>query len=133
LRGPLAVRILLMSGSDLKGKGVAVLERGSAVETETRNPQNRELHHQFIALLAARVVAGRLVNGGHFGIRKGGGVEACRLMRVLVEPEADRVLWFHVACSLFSIQTTAAGLRLECIGRIRRPGIEATWPRPAPP
>jgi hypothetical protein len=35
------------------------------------------------------------VNSGHFTVRKGGGVEAGRLMRVLVEPEADRVLWLH--------------------------------------
>jgi hypothetical protein len=33
------------------------------------------------------------VNSGHFTIRKGGG-EARRLKRVLVEPEADRVLGF---------------------------------------
>src|SRR5437867_4640011 len=104
-RAPVAVRLFLIVRRDLKGKGLAVLERGAAVETETGNTQNCELHRQFIALLAARVLAGRLVNGGHLGIRKGGGVEACRLMRVLVEPEVDRVLWLHVVCSLFSIQT----------------------------
>ena len=37
-----------------------------------------------------------LVNSGYFTIRKGDGVEARRLMRVFVEPEADRVFWFHV-------------------------------------
>jgi hypothetical protein len=62
----------------------------------TGNPQNGELHHQFVALLAGRVVTGRLVNSGHFAVRKGGGVEARRLMRVLVEPEADPILWLHV-------------------------------------
>jgi hypothetical protein len=40
------------------------------------------------------------VNSGHFTIRKRGGVEARRLMRVLVEPETDRVLWCHVPRSL---------------------------------
>src|SRR5258707_7002899 len=59
----------------------------AAVETETGNAQNGELHCQYIALLAARVVTGRLVNSGHFSIRKGGGVEARRVNRVLVEPE----------------------------------------------
>src|SRR5439155_21870075 len=95
-RVPVAVRLFLILRRDLEGKGLAVLERRAAVETETGNAQNGELHRQHIALLAARVVTGRLVNSGHFTIRKGGGVEARRLMRVLVEPEADRVLWLHV-------------------------------------
>jgi len=47
-----------------------VLERRAAVETETGNTQNRELHRQHIALLAARVVTGRFMNGGHFTIGK---------------------------------------------------------------
>ena len=33
-------------------------------------------------------------------IREGGGVEARRLKRVLVEPEADCVLWLHVSILL---------------------------------
>src|SRR5204863_5417493 len=37
-----------------------------------------------------------LVNSDHFAIRKGGGIEARRRMSVLVEPEADRILWLHV-------------------------------------
>ena len=40
------------------------------------------------------------MNSGYFTIRKGGGVEARRLMRVFVEPEADRVLWLHVGVLL---------------------------------
>jgi hypothetical protein len=36
------------------------------------------------------------VNSGYFTVRKGGGVEARRLMRVLFETEADRVLLLHV-------------------------------------
>src|SRR3984893_12863065 len=95
-RIPVAVRLFLIVRCDLKGKGLAVLERRTAVETETGNAQNSELHRQFIALLAARVVTGRLVNSGHCTIRKGRGIEARRLMRVLIEPEADRVLWLHV-------------------------------------
>src|SRR4030095_12869685 len=95
-RVPVAVRLFLIVRRDLEGKGLAVPELRAAVETETGNTQNGELYRQYIALLAARVVTGRLVNSGHFTIRKGGGVEARRLMRVLVEPEADRVLWLHV-------------------------------------
>jgi hypothetical protein len=73
-----------------------VHERWTAVETETGNAQDGELHRQHIALLAARIVTGRIVNSSYFTIRKGGDVEARRLKRVLVEPEADRVLWLRV-------------------------------------
>jgi hypothetical protein len=68
-----------------------VLELRAAVETETGNAQNLELHRQHIALLAARVVTGRFVNSGHFTIRKGRRVEAGRILCILVEPEADRI------------------------------------------
>src|ERR1700704_6406872 len=104
-RVPVAVRLFLIVCRDLEGKGLTVLEVRAAVETETGNTQNGELHRQLVTLLAARVVTGRLVNSGDFTIRKGGGVEARRLMRVLVEPEADRVLWLHVECSLCSIRS----------------------------
>src|SRR5882762_9820888 len=53
--------------------------------------------------LAARIVTRRLANGGYFGIRKGGGVEARGFMRVVVEPETDRVLRFHVPVLPFSV------------------------------
>src|SRR6185503_10996913 len=102
-RVPVAVRLFLIVRRDLEGKGLAVLERRAAVEAETGNAQHGEVHRQFVALLAARVITGRRVNRGHFAIRKGGGVEARRLMGVLVEPEADRVLWFHVREFLCSI------------------------------
>jgi hypothetical protein len=36
------------------------------------------------------------MNSGYFTIREGRGVEARRLLRVLVEPQADGVLWLHV-------------------------------------
>src|SRR5262249_44868051 len=48
---------------------------------------------------AARIVTGRIVDSRYLAIRKGGGVEGRRLKRVLVEPEADRVLWLHVLCA----------------------------------
>ena len=98
-RVPVAVRLFLIVRRDLEGKGLAVLERRAAVETEAGNAQNGELHRQHIALLAARVVTRRLVNSGHLTVREGGGVEARRLVRVLVEPEADRVLWLHLSCA----------------------------------
>src|SRR5262249_14468559 len=95
-RVPVAVRLFLILRRDLEGKRLAMRERRAAVETETGNAQNGELHRQHIALLAARVVRWRLVNSCHFTIRKRRGVEARSVMRVFVEPEADRVLWLHV-------------------------------------
>src|SRR5215475_3234986 len=72
-RVPVTVRLFLIVRRDLEGKGLAVLEHRTAVDTQTGNAENGELHRQHIALLAARVVTGRLVNSGHFTIRKGGG------------------------------------------------------------
>jgi len=45
--------------------------------------------------LAARIVTGSLVNSVYFTIRKGAFVEAGRLMRVVVEPKADRFVWLQ--------------------------------------
>src|SRR3982074_1998693 len=106
-RVPVTVRLFLILRRDLEGKGLSVPERGGAFETETGNAQDGELHRQHIALLAARIVTGSLVNCGYFTIREGDGVEASRLMRVLVEPEADSVLWLRVRVLLCSIGANA--------------------------
>src|SRR5438045_9069676 len=90
-RVPVAVRLFLIFRCDLKGKRLAVLERRAAIETKTGNANNRELHRQDVARLAARIVAGRLVNGGYFAIRESGGVESRRLKRVLFRSEERRV------------------------------------------
>src|ERR1700686_665608 len=109
-RVPVTVRLFLILRSDLEGKGLAVPEHRAAVETETRNAQDGELHRQHIALLAARIVTGGLVNSGYFTVRKGDGVKARRLMRVFVKPEADRVLWLHVRVLLVLNQGKARSL-----------------------
>src|SRR4051812_5402445 len=101
------VRLFLILRRDLEGKSLGVPERWAAVETETGNAHGGELHRQHIALLAARIIIGSPVKSGYFAIREGEGVEARRLMRVLVEPEADRVLWFHV-CVLLVLVNAAA-------------------------
>ena len=48
---PVTVRLFLILRRDLEGKGLGVPERRSAVETETRNARDGELHRQHIALL----------------------------------------------------------------------------------
>src|SRR5258708_39156944 len=117
-RVPVTVRLFLILRRDLEGKGLGVPQRRAAVETETGNAQDGELHRQHIALLAARIVTGSLVNSGYFTIRKGDGVEARRLMRVFVEPEADRVLWLHVRVLLVLDQGAGRGL---CVGPYQCP------------
>src|SRR4029077_16228513 len=107
-RVPVTVRLFLILRRDLEGKGLGVFECRAAVETEAGNSQHGEFHRQHIALLAARIVTGSLVNRGYFTIRKGGGVEARRFMRVFVEPEADRILWLHVRVLLVLDRTNAA-------------------------
>jgi hypothetical protein len=65
---------------DLEGKGLGVPERWAAVETETGNAQDSEppsAHRPSCRL----DVAGSLVNGGYFTIRKSNGVEARRHAR----------------------------------------------------
>src|SRR6202163_4050683 len=108
-RVPVTVRLFLILRRDLEGKGLVVPERAT-VETETGNAQDGELHRQHIALLAARIVTGSLVNSGYFTVRKGGGVETRRLVRVLVETKADRVLWLHVRVLLVLDQGERRGL-----------------------
>src|SRR5262249_29201270 len=90
-------------------------ERRATVETEAGNAHNGELHRQHVALLAVRIVTGGLVNSSHFTVRKRAGVEACRLQRVLVEPEADCVLGLHVRVSLCSIRAQRSTGRIGSV------------------
>src|SRR3954465_7773153 len=94
-RVPVAVGLVLRVRCHLEGKCLGRFERRSTVETETRNTQDAELHRQHVALLTARVVAGRLVNSTDVAVGKGSGIEARRVERVLVEPETDGVLRLH--------------------------------------
>src|SRR6187402_2224607 len=108
---PVAVGLFLCVGRNLERERLGLLERRTTVEANTGNAKNGELHRQFIALLAAREVAGRLVNSRHLAVRKRRGIEARRLVRVLVEPEADRVGWRHgqlAPCSISCMQDPIA-------------------------
>src|SRR5688572_11730888 len=74
-RVTVAIGLFLIVRRDLKRDSLALLELRAAVEAQTRNAQNGELHRQYIALLAPAVVTGRLADSGHLTIRKSGGVE----------------------------------------------------------
>src|SRR6185295_7218884 len=52
-RVPVAVRFLLIVGGDLERERLALLEVRAAVETDTRDAENGELHRQHVAFLAA--------------------------------------------------------------------------------
>src|ERR1700712_1017663 len=69
-----------------------MLEHGNAVEANARDAGDSEFHRQHVALLAGGVVTGRAVDGAHGAVGKGFGVEAGSSLRVLVVPQANRVL-----------------------------------------
>ena len=83
---------------DLERERLAVPERRAAVESETGNAEDGELHCYDITRFAARVIGRCLVDGGHFTVRKGGGVEVRRFKCKL---ETDRVFRFHLLGSLW--------------------------------
>jgi hypothetical protein len=83
---------LLIVGRDLKRESFVMLERGAAVEAETRDAGDREFHRQHVALLAGGIVTGCTMDGAHGAVGKGLGVEAGSSLCVLIVPQANRVL-----------------------------------------
>src|SRR5205807_9467335 len=108
---PVAVGFFLRVGRNLERKRLVVPELRPAVEPETRNADDGELHRKFIALLTARVVRGRLMNGRYLAVRKGGSVEARRVVCVVVEPEADRIFLLHVCVLHDRVANSVRNLR----------------------
>src|SRR5581483_1629434 len=92
---PVAIGFFLRVGRDLEGKGFGLLECWATVQAEARNARHGEFNGQFVALLAAGEVRRRVVDGGHRAVGKRRGIEARGRERILLEPEADRVLRFH--------------------------------------
>ncbi len=60
------------------------------------------------------------MNVGYLTLRKGGGIEARRLMSVFVEPEADRVLWLHFRVLRVLDEGERRGL---CVGSYQSPPV----------
>src|SRR5262249_52319913 len=107
---PIAVGLCLVVGCDLERERLIMLEHGAAVEPETRNADDCELHRQDIACLATRIIGRRLTDGGHFTIWKGRGVKTRRFQRILVETETDRIFRFHVFVLLLLDESVASML-----------------------
>src|SRR6185312_14496493 len=60
---PVAIGLFLIVGRDLKRKRLVVFEGRSAVEAQTRNPDDGEFHRQHITLLAIGKIARGLMDG----------------------------------------------------------------------
>src|SRR6267154_4354042 len=89
---PVAVGLLLIIGGDLKRESFVMLERGTAVEPDTGDAGDCEFYRQHVALLAGWIVTGCTVGGTQSAVGKGFGVEARSSLRVLIVPQANRVL-----------------------------------------
>src|SRR5262245_29685047 len=89
---PVAVGLVLIVGGDLEREGFIVFEHGTAVDADTSDAGNGEVDRQHITGLAGWVVAGCTHDGAHDAVGKGLGVEAGGCLRVLIVPEANRVL-----------------------------------------
>lgn len=96
-RIPVTIRFLLRVRRDLEGEGFGMFELRPAIESQAGDAANGEFHGEDLAFPAVRVVARGLVNPGDFTVRERGRVKARRVLRVLVEPDADGVLRFHGA------------------------------------
>jgi hypothetical protein len=69
-----------------------VLEGGTAIEADTGDTGDGELHHQYVAGFGGGVIAGGAVDRAHGAVGKGRGVETRGSLRLLVVPQANRVL-----------------------------------------
>ena len=89
-----------MSGGlfvNLEGERLGVCELRSTIETQTRNAEDGEFHREDFAFLATGKIARGFVNRCYLAVGKRGGVEARRILRILVKPKADGVLCFRIA------------------------------------
>src|SRR5882757_6640630 len=89
---PVAVGLGLIVGGDLEREGFAMLERGTAIEADTRDAGNCEFDRQHVTLLAGWIVTGCTMDSAHRTVGEGLGVEASSSLGVLVVPDANRVL-----------------------------------------
>src|SRR6185437_1718155 len=93
---PVTVGFFLGVRGDLKRERLGLFERRTAVETETGNAADSEVHGEDVALLTSRVVVRRLVHRRYLAVGKRRRIEPRRLLGVLVEPQTNRVFGFHV-------------------------------------
>src|SRR5204862_2698678 len=95
-RIPVAIRLLLCVSCNLEGERLAVCKMRPTIQTHTRNAADGEFHREDFALLTARKVARRFANRRYFAVRERGLIEARRILRILVKPKTDGVLFFRL-------------------------------------
>src|SRR5579871_2736321 len=83
---PVAVCLFLTVGRDLERERLAVLECGTAIETDASNASHGEVDGQYITRLAARIVGRRAMHRNHATVGKGCGVEASCSLGLPVKP-----------------------------------------------
>src|SRR5262245_50992811 len=121
---PIAVGLVLIVSSDLKREGFVMFEHGTAVEADTRDAGNRKFDRQHITRLAGWVVAGCTVDGAHYAVGEGLGVETGSSLGFLIVPEANRALCH---CESFWFQAKSRPvphpLRVKTCCDVRRPSL----------
>src|SRR5262245_36372052 len=108
-----------------------MFEHRAAVDTDTRDADNREFDDQHITGLAGWVVTGCTLYGAHCAVGKCLGVEAGSSLSVLIVPEANRVLChcasFHLAdCDDEHRTERAATSRGDCSSQLTISGKEVS-------
>src|SRR5262249_36818836 len=102
---PVAVRLFLIFGRDLKREGFVMFEHRTAVEAETGYAEDREFNRQHVALFSAGIVAGRMVHSTDSTVGEGCSIEAGSSLGVLVVPQANGVLGHCLAFSVWTRPT----------------------------
>src|SRR5690606_38868984 len=94
---PVAVGLRLVVGRDLERERLALLEHRPSVQADAGDAQHGELDGEHVAGLAAGEIARRAMHRVHGAVGKGPGIEGGGAERVVVVPQADRVLRDHLA------------------------------------
>src|SRR5215210_5877133 len=76
----------------MEREGFGMFELGAAVEADARDAGYLEFDDQHVSLLAGWEVARRTPDGADRTVRKGLGIKASGGLRILVVPDANRVL-----------------------------------------
>jgi hypothetical protein len=92
MRPETAIRLCLVIRGDLEGERLSVPERLPPLSPRQGLPRTVNSTVIDVARFAARVIGRCLVDGGHFTVRKSGGVEVAVFKCILVEQRQTNVL-----------------------------------------
>src|SRR6185437_16561704 len=130
-RIPIPVRLFLILRQDLERKSLGMPVRRAAVQTKARNAHHGKFHGEYIALLPAWIIAGRLMNRNDPAVRKRSRIKTRRILRVFIEPQTNRILCFQIGIppqpDPIARNFVASGPkfdRKETSSRVRRDAVE---------